>query len=194
MGKVHIPSEMELESWPVPPARGQHQQWWWVFIYKKVLAINKFVSFVSQPPCNWWQYSFNYLNLWILNTRCRAKSTVRACLLTHCCNICAKYFLNAECWKIFSESWMLENIFWILNVGKCSGQNRPRPLSRLDQATIVEGKGSPRTDMYDKNEKIGLIFMFISDLIYINCGHQGYITITFCPFRLPRTVWTMEPM
>jgi len=28
MGKVHIPSEMELESWPVPPARGQHQQWW----------------------------------------------------------------------------------------------------------------------------------------------------------------------
>lgn len=28
LGKVHIPSENELEQWPVPPARGQHQQWW----------------------------------------------------------------------------------------------------------------------------------------------------------------------
>jgi len=28
MGKVRIPSPMELESHPVPPSRGQNQQWW----------------------------------------------------------------------------------------------------------------------------------------------------------------------
>ena len=28
MGKVKVPSPMELEAHPVPPSRGQNQQWW----------------------------------------------------------------------------------------------------------------------------------------------------------------------
>ena len=158
MGKVHIPSEMELESWPVPPARGQHQQWWWVFICKKYQMLEGKINSGHQ--------------------------------------------LELVCSHIFAI--YAPNIFWILNVGKCSpGQSRPRQLSRLDQATIVEGKRSRRTDMYDKikwEDEDSLVWSICLSLTwYISTlvikGFLGwYITITFCPFRLPRTVWTMEPM